>query len=232
MQDRLDALDRRYEELGELMSDPAVLSDMAALQRYAREHSEIAPVVQLGRRLREIELGIADARSALDDGSDEELVELARETLRELEVQKEEVEAQLRLTLVPKDPNDDKNAIVEIRAAAGGDEAALFAAEIFRMYSLYAEQEHWNVETLDLNETGIGGIKEVIAEVSGPGAYGKLKYESGVHRVQRVPATESQGRIHTSTATVIVMPEAEDVDVEVRPEDLRVDVYRASGHGG
>src|SRR5205807_1532578 len=147
-------------------------------------------------------------------------------------VQKEEVEAQLRLTLVPKDPNDDKNAIVEIRAAAGGDEAALFAAEIFRMYSLYAEQEHWNVETLDLNETGIGGIKEVIAEVSGPGAYGKLKYESGVHRVQRVPATESQGRIHTSTATVIVMPEAEDVDVEVRPEDLRVDVYRASGHGG
>jgi peptide chain release factor 1 len=176
--------------------------------------------------------GILDARSILDDGADEELRELARDELRELEGRRLEQVEELKRALVPKDPNDDKNAIVEIRAAAGGEEAALFAGVLFRMYNLYAEQQGWHVEVLDMNETGIGGYKEVIAEVTGAGPYGKLKYESGVHRVQRVPVTESGGRIHTSTATVIVMPEAEEVDVDIRPEDLRIDVYRSSGHGG
>ncbi|MGI8826085.1 MAG: peptide chain release factor 1 [Chloroflexota bacterium] len=232
MIDRLDAMERRYEELGRLMGEPQVFDDLALLQRYAREHSELQATVTIYWQLKDTNAGIADAESVLNDNPDDEMRDLARETLRELRDRREEQLAALRSALVPKDPNEDKNAIVEIRAAAGGDEAALFARELFRMYALFAEQRGWTVETIDLNETGIGGIKEVIAEVAGAGVYGKLKWESGVHRVQRVPATESQGRIHTSTATVIVMPEAEDVDVELRSEDLRIDVYRSSGHGG
>lgn len=232
MIDRLELMQRRYDELGELMGHPEVLEDLALLQRYAREHSELQNTVELYRQLQHVEEGIRDAEAWQNDGADEELRELARDTLQELEPRREELLAQLRVALVPRDPNDDKNAIVEIRAAAGGDEAALFARELFRMYTLYAEQQGWTVDTMDLNETGIGGLKEVIAEFAGAGAYGRLKYESGVHRVQRVPATESQGRIHTSTATVIVMPEAEDVDVDIRPDDLRIDVYRSHGHGG
>ena len=167
-----------------------------------------------------------------DPDTEDDLRELARDTVRELEPQREECLSQLRERLTPRDPNDDRNAIVEIRGAAGGDEAKLFARELFRMYTLFAEEQRWKVDVLEIDENGIGGIDKVIMEVQGRGAYGKLKYESGVHRVQRVPATESSGRIHTSTAAVIVLPEVEDVDVDVRLEDLRIDVYRSSGHGG
>jgi peptide chain release factor 1 len=232
MIDRLESLEQRYEELGRLMGQPEIVEDLPQLQRLAREHSELTDTVSLYRALKLTDAGIEDAKSILDDGADDELRDLARDELRELESKRQRQVEELKLALVPKDANDDKNAIVEIRAAAGGEEAALFAEVLFRMYTLYAEQQRWHVEVLDMNETGIGGYKEVIFEVTGPGAYGKLKYESGVHRVQRVPVTESGGRIHTSTATVIVMPEAEEVDVDIKPEDLRIDVYRSSGHGG
>ena len=232
MIEKLQSLEARYEELGELMSRPEVLSDLPALQRYAREHAELGPIVSLYAELKLTDAGIEDAQSWLNDGGDEELRELARDTLRELETKREDQIAGLRQALVPIDPNDEKNAIMEIRAAAGGEEAALFARELFRMYSLFAEQQGWRIELMNANETGIGGIKEVIFRIEGRGAYGKLKFESGVHRVQRVPVTESGGRIHTSTATVIVLPEAEEFDVEIKPEDLRIDVYRSTGHGG
>lgn len=232
MIDRLRTLEARYEELARLLADPATLSDMSLLQTYAREHNELAPTVDRYRALRKIDEEIVDARQTLDDGADQEYKDLAREILRELEPKREELLDALRLALVPTDPNDGKNAIMEIRQAAGGDEAALFARELLRMYTLYAEQHRLRVDVMDLNEIGIGGVKEAILKVEGRGAYGRLKYESGVHRVQRVPATESGGRIHTSTATVIVLPEMEDVDVDVREGDLRIDVYRSSGHGG
>lgn len=233
MYERLDELERRFEELGELMAQPEVVADLRLLQQYAREHAELRDAVECYRELKATDAGITDARSWVEDGnSDDELRELARETLRDLEAQREKQVDALRKFLIPGDPNDQKNAILEIRGAAGGDEANLFARELFRMYSLYAESKRWKVEVMDLNDTGIGGIKEVIAKVEGNGVYGRLKYESGVHRVQRVPSTESSGRIHTSTATVHVLPEIEDVEVDVRPEDLRIDVYRSSGHGG
>jgi peptide chain release factor 1 len=232
MFDRLRAIEARYEELGQLMSEPDVVRNLERLQRYAREHKELGDLVTLYRELRATDLGIDEARSILNDGADDELRELARDELRELEERREGQLAGLKQALAPRDPDDDKSAIVEIRAAAGGEEAALFAAELFRMYRLFAEQQGWKLEVLDTNETGIGGLKEVIFEVAGRGAYGKLKYESGVHRVQRVPVTESGGRIHTSTATVIVLPEVEDVDVDIKPDDLRIDVYRSHGHGG
>jgi len=230
--ERLAELESRYEELERLMADPELMSDIQRLQSYAREHSELEHVVSLYRSLKGTEQGIDAARSELNNGADEELRALARDMLRELEAERDGLLDQLRMELTPRDPNDRKNAIVEIRASAGGDEAALFARELLRMYTLYAEEQRWRVQVLDLNEIGIGGVKEAIVEVQGDGAYGKLKFESGVHRVQRVPVTESSGRIHTSTASVIVLPEAEDVDVEIRPEDLRIDVYRSSGHGG
>lgn len=232
MIDRLSALEQRYEELGELMAQPDVVADLSVLQRYAREHSELEPTVNLFRQMKLTNAGIEDAQSILEDGADEELRELARDTLQELEATQLQQLDELKRALVPTDPNDDKNAIMEIRGAAGGEEANLFARELFRMYTLYAEQQGWRVEVMDTNETGVGGFREVVFRVDGPGAYGKLKYESGVHRVQRVPVTESGGRIHTSTATVIVLPELEELDVEINPEDLRIDVYRSSGHGG
>ncbi|HEX8917332.1 MAG TPA: peptide chain release factor 1 [Chloroflexota bacterium] len=234
MLDRLQSLEDRYEELGELMSRPGVMEDMGQLQRYAKEHSDLETIVSHFRQLKRIDVGIEEARELLADGAQEEpeLRELAREELRSLEEAREEQVDFLKKALVPKDPTDDKSAIVEIRAAAGGEEAALFARELFRMYTLYSEQQNWRTEILDANETGIGGFKEIIFEVSGKGAFGKMKYESGVHRVQRVPTTESGGRIHTSTATVIVMPEVEEFDIEIKPEDLRIDVYRSTGHGG
>jgi peptide chain release factor 1 len=232
MIDRLQAIKRRYEELGALMSDPDVVSNLAQFQQYAREHSQISPIVQLIDQLDEVQTGIDDARAILSDGADDELRELAREMLVEYEPRREEIEQQLRRLLVPRDPNDAKNAIMEIRASAGGEEAALFARELFRMYAVYSEQQSWKVEVMNEAESDLGGYKEVVFEVSGDGAYGKLKYESGVHRVQRIPVTESGGRIHTSTVSVNVLPEAEEVDIEIRPEDLRVDVYRSSGHGG
>jgi peptide chain release factor 1 len=230
--DRLSAIEERYEELGRLMSDPEILSDMTLLQRYAREHNELGQTVNRFRELKRIEVEIQDARSTLEDGADREYKELAQQILGELEPKREQILEELMLALNPKDPNNEKNAILEVRQAAGGDEAALFARELLRAYSLYAEQHKLKFEVMNLNEIGIGGVKEAIVKVEGPGAYGRLKFESGVHRVQRVPATESGGRIHTSTATVIVLPEAEDFEVEVREQDLRVDVYRSQGHGG
>jgi peptide chain release factor 1 len=232
MEDRLASIERRYEELGELMGQPETLSDMTLLQKYGREHSELTPIVSLIREYRATDARIVDARSLLSDNSDPELQELAQDTVAELEPIREQQWEALKSALTPKDPNDQKNVILEIRAAAGGDEAALFASELLRMYTLYAEQHGWKMEMLDLSEIGIGGVKEAIVKVEGSGAFGRLKYESGVHRVQRVPATESGGRIHTSTATTHVLPEVEEFDVEIRPEDLRIDVYRSAGHGG
>ncbi len=232
MIDRLQAVKRRYDELASLMADPEVVSNLPLLQQYAREHSQLSPVVTLIGELEGVEREIEDARGILSDGADEELRELAREMLTESEPLRDEIEGKLRRLLVPRDPNDVKNAIMEIRASAGGEEAALFARELFRMYALYAEQQGWKVEAMSEAESDLGGYKEIIFEASGDGAYGKLKYESGVHRVQRIPVTESGGRIHTSTVSVNVLPEAEEVDVEIRPDDLRIDVYRSSGHGG
>jgi peptide chain release factor 1 len=230
--DKLAEVDRRYEELGHLMSQPEALGDRRLLEQYAREHADLGDVVTLYRELLLVNASRQDARSLLQESDDPELKQLAEETLQESEERHRQLLESLQRALVPKDPNDDRNVIIEIRAAAGGEEAALFAAELYRMYNLFAEQHRWHVELLDLSETGIGGIKEVIFKVNGKGAYGRFKYESGVHRVQRIPVTESGGRIHTSTATVMVLPEAEEVDVQIRPEDLRIDVYRSSGHGG
>jgi peptide chain release factor 1 len=232
MIDRLQAVKHRYDELGRLMSDPDVVSNLPLLQQYAREHAQLAPVVTLIGELETVQSGIDDARAILNDGADDELRELAREMLVEYEPRRDEIEGELRRLLVPRDPNDAKNAIMEIRASAGGEEAALFARELFRMYALYAEQQGWKIEVMNEAESDLGGYKEIIFEVSGDGGYGKLKYESGVHRVQRIPVTESGGRIHTSTVSVNVLPEAEEFDIDIRPEDLRIDVYRSSGHGG
>jgi peptide chain release factor 1 len=232
MLDTLAQIEARYEKLNELLSDPEVLGDQQQLVRYTREQSGIAEVVTLYRELRRVTEELEGARALLDDNRDPDLAELAREEARTLEAREQELREQLRVALLPKDPNDDKDVIVEIRGGAGGDEAALFAADLFRMYSRYAERNRWKVEVLNANEIGIGGFKEIIFRVQGNGAYSKLKYESGVHRVQRVPATEAQGRIHTSTATVIVMPEAEDIDLHINPDDVEVDVFRAGGHGG
>jgi peptide chain release factor 1 len=232
MIDRLQAVKRRYEELAALMADPEVVSNLALLQQYAREHAQLAPIMTLMGELEGVQSEIEDARDILNDGADEELRELAREMLVENEPRRDEIEEELRRLLVPRDPNDAKNAIMEIRASAGGEEAALFARDLFRMYALYAEQQGWKVEAMNEAESDLGGYKEIVFEVSGDGAYGKLKYESGVHRVQRIPVTESGGRIHTSTVSVNVLPEAEEFDIEIKPDDLRIDVYRSSGHGG
>jgi peptide chain release factor 1 len=209
-----------------------VLGDQEQVLRYSREQSAIADLVTLYRDLKRVNEEIEGTRSLLEDSREAELAELAREELRTLEARQQALRDQLRLALVPKDPNDDKSVIVEVRAGAGGDEAALFAADLFRMYSRYAERQRWPVEVISANESGLGGFKEVVFEVQGKGAYSRLKYESGVHRVQRVPTTEAAGRIHTSTATVAVLPEAEEVDVQIDPEDIEIDTYRAGGHGG
>jgi peptide chain release factor 1 len=232
MIDRLQEIEHRYRELEALMSDPEVVSDVGRLQQLAREHAELGATVARYVDLKEVEADLEEARSWLADGADVDLRQLARETLEELEPRREQLLEELKEILTPSDPNDDKKAIVEIRGAAGGEEANLFARELLRMYTLFAEKHAWDVRVLNMNETGIGGVREAIVEVDGPGAFGNLKYESGVHRVQRVPTTESSGRIHTSTASVIVLPEAEEFEVEIRPEDIRVDVYRSAGHGG
>lgn len=232
MIDKLAALEQRYDELGQEMSTPEIATDPARLQELSREYASLGGTVALYRQLREIDASITDTRELLDDGHDADFMELARAELHDLEARRERVRHELEMALVPKDPNDQKNVIVEIRQAAGGEEAALFARDLFRMYLRYAERQRWKVDVLNLNETGIGGIKEVIFELTGRGAYSKLKFESGVHRVQRIPVTESGGRIHTSTATVMVMPEVEDIELDVRDEDLRIDVFRSSGHGG
>jgi peptide chain release factor 1 len=229
---KLAAIESRYDELNRLMSQPETLSDPSLLQRYGREYASLTDIVQGYRALMHVRRQLAETEQMLADGLDEELRALAQQELEQLRGQEEKLLQDVRVALLPKDIMDDRDAIVTIQAGAGGDEAGLFAADLFRMYTRYADARRWSVEVLDSNESGIGGFKEVVFEVHGRGAYARLKYEGGTHRVQRVPATESQGRIHTSTAKVIVLPEAEDIEVEIRPEDIRVDVFRSTGHGG
>ncbi|HEU5316123.1 MAG TPA: peptide chain release factor 1 [Chloroflexota bacterium] len=232
MLDKLAQIEARYDALNEQLSDPETTADQQRYVQLTREQRSIEEVVGLYRELKKVLEELEGARALLADNRDADLAELAREEARSLEAREQELRDSLRVALLPKDPNDEKDVIVEVRAGAGGDEAALFAADLFRMYARYAERNRWKVEILSSNEIGIGGYKEVIFQVRGQGAYSKLKFESGVHRVQRVPATEAQGRIHTSTATVIVMPEAEEYDLVIDPNDIQVDVYRAGGHGG
>jgi len=230
---KLDAVAEKYDELTRLLSDPAVAGSHQQYQKYSRERSEIEDVVTHYRAYRDVLKQIHEAEEITKDKkADADLREMADSELKELRPRIAQMEQDLRLMLVPKDPRDEKNIFLEIRAGAGGDEAGLFAAELFRMYSRYAEKKHWKVTLLDMSTSGVGGVKEVIAQVQGKGVYSRLKYESGVHRVQRVPATEASGRIHTSTVTVAVLPEADDVDVPVEQKDLRIDTYCSSGPGG
>ncbi|HFB83743.1 peptide chain release factor 1 [Thermosulfuriphilus ammonigenes] len=228
---RLDQVEERYRELEERLGDPSIFSRPEEYQKIAKERAALTEIVETYRKYKNLLKQLTDNRQLLDD-PDEEIRELAKTEIEELEPQVEELERRLMILLLPKDPNDERNILLEIRAGTGGEEAALFAADLFRMYSRYAERKGWTIEILDANPTGIGGFKEIIALVRGKGAYSRLKYESGVHRVQRVPETESQGRIHTSAVTVAVLPEAEDVEVEIDPSELRIDTYRASGAGG
>ena len=232
MFDRLDDMLIHYEELMLELNNPSVTEDQNRFRRLMKEQADLAPLVDTYKQYKQSKQDIEDSLALLEEESDEEMRDLAKEELSDARKRVEDLEQELKILLLPKDPNDDKNIILEIRAGAGGDEAALFAAELYRMYVNYAESCHWKVEVINVNENGIGGFKEVIAMVTGKGAYSKLKYESGVHRVQRVPETESGGRIHTSTATVAVMPEAEEVDVQIDMKDCRIDVMRASGNGG
>ncbi len=229
--ERLKEIEKKFAELERSLADPRLFSDPERYQRLAKEHKSLAPLVSTFREWKEVAGREEEAQELLREG-DEELRELAREELRELEGRAEVLEERLKRFLLPRDPNDEKNIFLEIRAGAGGEEAALFAAELFRMYQRYAERQGWKFTPMDLNVTGLGGVKEAIVLIEGKRAYSRLKFESGVHRVQRVPETESGGRIHTSTVTVAVLPEAEDVEVEINPDDLRIDVYRASGPGG
>ena len=232
MFDKLEDLLHHYEELMNTLSEPDVANDPNRFRKLMKEQSDLQPIVDAYKEYKACKQTIEDSLAILDEESDEEMRELAKEELNEAKSRLGELEQKLKILLLPKDPNDDKNVIVEIRAGAGGEEAALFAAEIYRMYVHYAERRGWKVETLEADETGIGGMKSVNFMVTGAGAYSVLKYESGVHRVQRVPETESQGRIQTSTCSVAVMPEAEDVDVQIDDKDIRIDVMRASGNGG
>lgn len=232
MFDKLEDLLQRFEELQNELSDPGVVNDQTRFRRLMKEQNDLTDIVTEYKRYKQTKQDIEDSLLLLDEESDEELRELAKEELAEAKNRLEECEQNLKILLLPKDPNDEKNVIVEIRAGAGGDEAALFAAELYRMYAKYAETFRWKIDLMNVNENGIGGFKEAVFMVNGQGAYSKLKYESGVHRVQRVPVTESGGRIHTSTATVAIMPEAEDVDVELNMNDCKFDVFRASGNGG
>ena len=232
MFDRLQELVNRYEELGVRLNEPQVIGDQMMWQKLMREHAGLMPLVETYRRYKRAKQDEEDAKLMLDEEKDEELRQMAKEELAESRETALQLEKELQILLLPKDPNDEKNVFVEIRGGAGGDEAALFAAQLYRMYGRYAERRGWKTELASLNENGLGGFKEVVFMVQGRGAYSRLKYESGVHRVQRVPVTESGGRIHTSTVTVAVLPEAEEVDVEIDPNDIRVDVFRSSGNGG
>jgi len=232
MIDKLAAIEARYEELGREMARPEIAGDYDRLQALAREHSSLEDTVTMYREHRRLAQALEEARVIVSEGGDSDLVALAQEEIEQTQAGIEALEEKLRLALVPKDPLDDKNVIVEIRAAAGGEEASLFAGDLYRMYSRYAERKGWTVEVLDSHPRDLGGYKEITFEVHGEGAYSHLKFESGVHRVQRVPATEASGRIHTSTATVAVLPEADEVDVHIDDKDLRIDIFNASGHGG
>ena len=232
MFDRLDDMLRHYEELMLELNNPSVAEDQRKFRKLMKEQADLAPIVDAYKQYKQAKQDVEDSLTLLDEESDEEMKELAKEELADAKKRIEELEQELKILLLPKDPNDDKNVIVEIRAGAGGDEAALFASELYRMYVHYAESQHWKTEMINVSESGIGGMKEVEFMITGHGAYSKLKYESGVHRVQRVPETESGGRIHTSTATVAIMPEAEEFDVVIDDKDIRIDVMRASGNGG
>ena len=232
MLDKLQALEDRYLDLEAKISDPEVIADQTNWLKATKAHAKLEPIVTAYREYLDMIKARDEAEELLAAGDDEELVEMAKEELKELKPQIEEYEEKLTILLLPSDPNDDKNVIVEIRGGAGGDEAALFAGVLFRMYLRYAETRGWRVEVMDSNPTELGGFKEVVFQISGDSVYSRMKFESGVHRVQRVPETESQGRVHTSTVTVAVLPEAEEVDVEINPADLRVDTYRAGGAGG
>ena len=232
MLDKLQALEDKYLDLEAKISDPDVIADQKEWQKCTKAHAKLTDIVTVFREYRDLMRAKADAEEIIDAGDDKELTEMAYEELKELKPQLAAYEERLTILLLPSDPHDDKDVIVEIRGGAGGDEAALFAGVLFRMYTRYAEARGWRTEILDANPTELGGFKEVVFQISGDGVYGRMKFESGVHRVQRVPETESQGRVHTSTVTVAVLPEAEEVDVEINPADLRVDTYRAGGAGG
>ncbi|MDO4324095.1 MAG: peptide chain release factor 1 [Lachnospiraceae bacterium] len=232
MFDKLEDLLIRFEEILNMLNDPAIIADQQRFQKLMKEQGSLQPLVDAYKEYKSCRQTVEDSLMMLEEESDEEMREMLKEELADAKKRIEELERELKILLLPKDPNDEKNVIVEIRAGAGGDEAALFAAEIYRMYVHYAESQRWRVETMDFEEIGIGGMKYVNFMITGQGAYSKLKYESGVHRVQRVPETESGGRIHTSTITVAVMPEAEEVDVVIDEKDIRIDVMRASGNGG
>lgn len=232
MFDKLEGLVNRFDEISIMINDPEVISNQDKWRKLMKEHSDLTPIVEKYKEYKNAKTNIEDSLAILEEEDDPEMREMAKEELSESKESLGTLEEELKILLLPKDPNDEKNVFVEIRGGAGGDEAALFAAELFRMYSRYAERSRWKVETMSLSESGVGGFKEAVFMIQGQGAYSKLKYESGVHRVQRVPVTESGGRIHTSTVTVAVLPEAEDVDVELNMNDLRIDVFRSSGNGG
>jgi peptide chain release factor 1 len=231
MLEKLKGMEERFIKLEEALSDPEVIRDQGAFRRYGREHGELSKTVSLFREYKRVAQDIEESKDLLKEG-DEEIKELAREDIRVSKERIQKLESELKLLLIPKDPNDEKNVVLEIRAGTGGEEAGLFAADLFKMYSRYAERVGWGVEVLSRHITGVGGLKEIIVLIKGKGAYSILKYESGTHRVQRVPVTESQGRIHTSAVTVAVLPEPEDVDVKIEPDEIRVDVFRSTGPGG
>lgn len=232
MRHKLQFLEDRYEELGSLLSDPEVINDQAQWRKHAKAHSDLTSIVNAFREYKKVLQEITDSKAMLADKQDADFREMVEAELKELETRQDELEHELKILLLPKDPNDDKNVIVEIRAGTGGDEAALFAGNLFKMYTRYAEKQGWRTEILSASYTDIGGFKEIAFIIEGQGAFSKLKFESGVHRVQRVPDTESSGRIHTSAATVAVLPEAEDVDIDLNPNDIRVDLFCSTGPGG
>jgi peptide chain release factor 1 len=230
--DRLQAVENRYEKLNELLSDPEVISDTNKLREYSKEQSDIQETVEVYREYKDVREQLKDAKAMLEEKLDAEMRDMVKEEVSELESQEKTLSERLKILLVPKDPNDDKNVIVEVRGAAGGDEAALFAGDLYRMYSRYAEVQGWKTEIIEASYTELGGYKEIIFMINGKGAFAKLKFENGAHRVQRVPETESGGRIHTSTATVAVLPEAEEVEIDIHEKDVRVDTFASSGPGG
>jgi peptide chain release factor 1 len=232
MFEKLEEVERRYETLSHLLSQPEVINRQDEFQKVAKEYAELGKVVDLYRRVKKLDEEIKDSQHLLVHEEDEEMKRLVKEELSRLTGEREKMEEDLRMALLPKDPNDEKNILLEIRAGTGGDEAGLFAGDLFRMYTKFAEKQGWRMEVLNRHYTGVGGFKEIIALIEGKGVYSRLKYESGVHRVQRVPTTEAQGRIHTSTVTVAILPEAEEVDIQIDPNDLRIDIFRSSGPGG
>ncbi|WP_456273041.1 peptide chain release factor 1 [Bacillus sp. AK031] len=232
MFDRLQAVEDRYEKLNELLSDPEIVNDPKKLREYSKEQSNIQETVEAYREYKEVTAQFKDAKSMLEEKLDADMREMVKEEVSELEDRIETLEERMRILLIPKDPNDDKNVIMEVRGAAGGDEAALFAGDLYRMYSRFAEAQGWKTEVMEATSTGVGGYKEIIFMLTGNGAYSKMKYENGAHRVQRVPETESGGRIHTSTATVACLPEAEEVEIDIHEKDIRVDTFASSGPGG